>query len=93
MTASAADRERAAAAKGASLAAQVERVRFGTYLVPSQTEPGVTWTVIDTEHGLQCTCGAPVHVVRDTVGHANLSTTSRYAHARPTESSAQYLVV
>jgi len=37
--------------------------------------------------------GAPAHVVRDTVGHANLSTTSRYAHARPTESSAKYLAV
>ena len=37
--------------------------------------------------------GAPAHVVRDTVGHANLSTTSRYAHARPTESSARYLAV
>lgn len=35
--------------------------------------------------------GAPVHVVRDTVGHASLETTSRYAHAMPDDSSATYL--
>jgi len=35
--------------------------------------------------------GAPVHVVRQTVGHASLETTSRYSHARPGDSSARYL--
>jgi integrase/recombinase XerD len=35
--------------------------------------------------------GAPPHLVRDTLGHASLSTTNRYAHARPDQSSAQYL--
>lgn len=35
--------------------------------------------------------GAPPHLVRDTVGHASLETTTRYAHARPGESSGQYL--
>jgi integrase/recombinase XerD len=34
---------------------------------------------------------APVHVVQATLGHASLATTSRYVHARPTESSALYL--
>jgi hypothetical protein len=44
--------------KGRTLASWVERVRFGTYRVPSQTEDGVLWTVIDTGRGLQCTCPA-----------------------------------
>jgi integrase/recombinase XerD len=35
--------------------------------------------------------GAPVHVVRATVGHASLETTTRYSHARPGDSSAKYL--
>ena len=34
---------------------------------------------------------APIHLVRATVGHASLSTTSRYVHARPNESSSTYL--
>ena len=37
--------------------------------------------------------GAPAHLVQQTVGHASLTTTSRYAHARPDASSAQYLTV
>lgn len=35
--------------------------------------------------------GAPIHVVQATVGHASLETTTRYAHARPDDSSARYL--
>lgn len=35
--------------------------------------------------------GAGIHVVRDTLGHASLATTSRYLHARPADSSAMYL--
>lgn len=35
--------------------------------------------------------GAPAHLVQQTLGHASLTTTTRYAHARPTESSARYL--
>ena len=31
---------------------------------------------------------APLHLVQATLGHADLKTTGRYAHARPTESSA-----
>lgn len=37
--------------------------------------------------------GAPAHLVQQTVGHASLATTSRYAHARPNDSSARYLSV
>lgn len=37
--------------------------------------------------------GAPAHLVKETVGHASLDTTTRYAHARPTDSSARYLPV
>lgn len=35
--------------------------------------------------------GAPVHVVQQTLGHASLTTTTRYSHARPGDSSARYL--
>jgi site-specific recombinase XerD len=35
--------------------------------------------------------GAPIHLVQATLGHASLSTTGRYLHARPTESSSFYL--
>lgn len=35
---------------------------------------------------------APVHVVQATLGHASLTTTTRYSHARPGDSSAKYLV-
>lgn len=34
---------------------------------------------------------APVHVVRVTLGHASLTTTTRYTDAKPATSSAQYL--
>lgn len=35
--------------------------------------------------------GAPVQLVRDTVGHASIATTNKYAHARPNDGSARYL--
>lgn len=35
--------------------------------------------------------GAPVHLVKETLGHANIATTGRYLHARPTDSSSLYL--
>lgn len=37
--------------------------------------------------------GAPIHLVQQTLGHADLSTTGGYAHARPDDSSAQYLAL
>ncbi|MDP9438497.1 MAG: tyrosine-type recombinase/integrase, partial [Actinomycetota bacterium] len=35
--------------------------------------------------------GAKIHLVQATLGHASVSTTGRYLHARPDESSALYL--
>ena len=37
--------------------------------------------------------GAPVHLVKDSLGHQSLATTSKYAHARPDESSSSYIKV
>jgi len=37
--------------------------------------------------------GAPIHLVAATLGHASVATTGKYLHARPTDSSARYLVV
>ena len=34
---------------------------------------------------------APIHLVQATLGHASVSTTGRYLHARPNESSGLYL--
>lgn len=35
--------------------------------------------------------GAPLHVLRDSLGHSSLATTSIYSHAKPEDSSALYL--
>lgn len=35
--------------------------------------------------------GAPIHLVQSTLGHASVATTGRYLHARPADSSANYL--
>jgi integrase/recombinase XerD len=37
--------------------------------------------------------GAPIHLVQTTLGHASVSTTSSYLHARPGDSSARFLSV
>ncbi|MBL7977571.1 MAG: tyrosine-type recombinase/integrase [Bacteroidetes Order II. Incertae sedis bacterium] len=37
--------------------------------------------------------GAPIHLVQATLGHASVATTGRYTHARPNESSSDYLDV
>jgi site-specific recombinase XerD len=36
--------------------------------------------------------GCPVHVLQHTLGHASLTTTTRYSHVRPGDSSTRYLV-
>ena len=35
--------------------------------------------------------GCPAHLLQQTLGHSSLSTTSVYAHARPSDSSSRYL--
>jgi len=35
--------------------------------------------------------GCPAHLLQHTLGHSSLSTTSLYAHARPSDSSSRYL--
>ena len=35
--------------------------------------------------------GAPTHLVKDSLGHKSLTTTSKYAHARPDDSSSLYV--
>jgi len=35
--------------------------------------------------------GAPIHLVQATLGHASITTTGRYLHARPADSSSRYL--
>ena len=40
-------------------------------------------------HALDRRC--PVHVLQTTLGHASLTTTTRYSHAKPGDSSAKYL--
>ena len=37
--------------------------------------------------------GAPIHLVQATLGHSSISTTGKYLHARPTDSSSSYLPV
>ena len=37
--------------------------------------------------------GAPIHLVQSTLGHASVSTTSCYLHAKPGDSSARFLQV
>lgn len=37
--------------------------------------------------------GAPTHLVKETLGHKSLTTTSKYSHARPDDSSGKYLDV
>jgi integrase/recombinase XerD len=34
--------------------------------------------------------GAPIHLVQATLGHASVTITGHYLHARPTDSSARY---
>ena len=37
--------------------------------------------------------GAPIHLVQATLGHASITTTGRYLHARPNDSSSRFLSV
>jgi len=37
--------------------------------------------------------GAPITLVKDTLGHKSIETTAKYTHVRPNASSGQYLKV
>ncbi len=37
--------------------------------------------------------GAPIHLVQATLGHASITTTGHYLHARPTDSSSRFLAL
>jgi integrase/recombinase XerD len=37
--------------------------------------------------------GAPIHLVQATLGHASITTTGRYLHARPADSSGRFLAL
>ena len=37
--------------------------------------------------------GAPIHLVKDTLGHSSIETTGRYSHAHPGDGSSLHLVV
>ena len=37
--------------------------------------------------------GAPIHLVQATLGHASITTTGRYLHARPQDSSGRFLAL
>jgi len=37
--------------------------------------------------------GAPIHLVQSTLGHSSISSTGRYLHARPSDSSGSYLPI
>ena len=37
--------------------------------------------------------GAPIHLVQATLGHATITTTGRYLHARPKDSSGRFLAI
>lgn len=95
-------------APGATAADQaVFRSRVGAHLSPRQVHrvvraaaarAGITAGVsphwlrhAHATHALER--GAPIHLVKDTLGHASIATTDRYLHARPDESSAKYLAV
>ncbi len=62
------------------------------------TRAGITRNVVahtlrhaHASHSLER--GAPIHLVQQTLGHADLSTTGRYLHARPSDSSSNYLAL
>lgn len=37
--------------------------------------------------------GAPIHLVQATLGHASITTTGRYLHARPKDNSSRFLAI
>lgn len=51
------------------------------------------WEEIDLHASNALDRGVPAHLVQQTLGHSSLAVTSVYAHARPADSPARFLVV
>ena len=47
--------------RGGEIAHTVKRLRKGLYRVPSTSDAGVEWTVIEVGYRLQCTCPSGLH--------------------------------
>jgi integrase/recombinase XerD len=76
---------------GALAPSQVDRI-MKTAVKRAQLPPAVSAHWLRHAHASHALDrGAPVHVVQTTLGHASLTTTTRYTHARPGDSSAKYL--
>ena len=70
------------------------RAAFSAW-VPGQIDKRYTLCTSDFSSGPVCHSlerGAPIHLVQATLGHACVATTSRYLHARPSQSSAEFIV-
>jgi len=70
----------------------VVRIRRGVYQVPSQSEPGVRWTVIDqaaleSGDGLQCVC--PAGLVGKPCAHKSALIVRRQQEAKRRQRLAQ----
>lgn len=91
----------------AGLADPVFRSRQGGHLDPSTAHdvvkraaarvglpPAVSMHFLRHSHASHAIDrNAPLHLVKQTLGHASLETTGRYLHARPTDGSSRYLSV
>lgn len=60
--------------------------------VVSGVNPNVSCHFLRHSHATHAIAkGAPLALVRDSLGHSNIQTTDRYLHANPTDSSSNYL--
>jgi integrase/recombinase XerD len=55
-------------------------------------DPGISCHWLRHAHAQHSlTKGAPIHLVRDTLGHSNISVTNVYLESNPEDSSSKYL--
>jgi integrase/recombinase XerD len=78
------------AAKRAGIAIYMKTAEDGSRVKRSQVSPH--WIRhAHASHAIER--GAPLPLVRDTLGHASIATTNKYSHARPGTSSGSYLSI
>ncbi|MDB5069600.1 MAG: integrase family protein [Candidatus Eremiobacteraeota bacterium] len=78
--------------RGAALSeSQVWRVVRGAAKRAGLTKPVSPHFLRHAHASHALDAGAPIALVRDTLGHSSVAVTDRYLHARPTESSGKYL--